>query len=283
MDTILGGSVHELPLVFFDIETTGLSVEKGDEIVEIGAVKTVGGEETASLENLVKPGRPIPPESTRIHGISDLFVMGAPTIGELAADLLKFMEGCVIIAHNAPFDIGFLSAALEKQGMKLPKNLILDTVALSRAVIPELPNHKLDTLKKHFAVPAARSHRALDDSRSLAKVFDKMMKTYFPMLDGGPTLGTVVSRGSGVFRFDDFGSGMPVGHPEHRALLRRSMREGRDVVITMLSPGRFMPEEVRLRPQEVGIVSSGPIIRGVESGGAERTIDVRAVKDIRPS
>lgn len=273
--------ISQLPLVFLDTETTGLAVHKGDEIIEFGAVKVLGGQEIATLDTLIRPSRSIPPESTKIHGISDLFVMGAPVFSEFAKELLKFIDGSVVIAHNAPFDLGFLAVALENERRNLPDNPVLDTVAFFRSLLPHLMNHKLDTLKKHFDVKADRAHRALDDSRALAKVFNKVIEAHFPLLDGGPTLAALVAKGGPLFRFKDFESGLPITVPEHRALYRLGVREDRELTFTIQEPNRFMPEEVRLTPRRLEGKGSAAAIHGVESGGGDRRISVETIKGIR--
>ena len=248
---VLSTRIRELPLVFLDLETTGLNPEEGHEILEFGAVKTQAGEEKAQIATLIRPTRPIPPESVKIHGITDLFVMGAPSFEMAAPDILEFIGDSIIIAHNAPFDVGFLSVALQQVGRKLPDNLVLDTVQLSRTLHPAQMNHKLDTLKLNYAVAADRAHRALDDSRALARVFVKMLEKNFHNLDGGPTFAEVAAKAAPLLRFLDFADGIPAPKPEHRALVRWALREKADLHMSYSAPGRTIPEDIRVSPIEL--------------------------------
>lgn len=280
---LLAARVRELPLVFLDLETTGLSPEEGHEILEFGAVKTQAGEEKAQIDTLIRPTKPIPPESIKIHGITDLFVMGAPSFDMAAADILEFIGDSIIIAHNAPFDVGFLSVALQAVGRKLPDNLVMDTVGLARTVMASLPNHKLDTLKKHFGVTAERAHRALDDARALSRVFAKMLEQCFHQLDGGPTLSEVASKAAPLFRFHDFATeGMPVVRsPEHRALVRWALREKAELQLSYASPGRPLPEELRVAPIEL-MMEAPPVLRAMlRPKNEEVRIQLERIKNCR--
>jgi DNA polymerase III epsilon subunit len=248
---ILSSRIRELPLVFLDLETTGLEPEEGHEILEFGAVRTLAGEEKAQIDMLIRPNRPIPPESSKVHGITDLFVMGAPSFEMAAAEILEFVGESVVIAHNAPFDVSFLARSLEAIGRTLPSNPVMDSVTLARSLLPGLASHRLEALKKTFEVTSERAHRALDDSRALARVFARMIDQYFHAIDGGPTLAQVASRAAPLFRFSDFGGGLPQRSGEARALLRWALRDQGDLQVTYAPPGRTVPEEMRVRPVEL--------------------------------
>ena len=158
--------------VVFDIETTGLS-NRTCGITEIGAVKVKNGEILARFNTFVNPEMPIPEEITQLTSITDDMVKDAPTIKEALPAFLSFAGDRLLIAHNADFDVGFIRAAAEQNGIPfaLP---YLDTVALSRHINPELKNHKLDTLAEHFALGDFNHHRACDDAEMLAMIFFKM-------------------------------------------------------------------------------------------------------------
>ena len=160
------------PMVVFDTETTGLSPER-DEIVQIGAVRLVGGRriEGEAFETLVDPGRPIPPASTRVHGIDDAAVAGAPSIAEAGRAFHGFAEGAVLVAHNAPFDLAFLRRHAGAMGRDFD-HPVLDTVLLSAAVFGEGVPHTLDAIAERLGVaidPAAR-HTAMGDAAATADV-----------------------------------------------------------------------------------------------------------------
>ncbi|MBI4859441.1 MAG: 3'-5' exonuclease [Candidatus Riflebacteria bacterium] len=277
----LSTRVRELPLVFLDLETTGLKPEAGDEILEFGAVKTVGDQQTAEMDTLIKPTRPIPPEAAKVHGITDLFVMGSPSFEMAADEILTFIGDAVIVAHNAPFDAGFLATGLQTAGKKIPGNLVLDTLSLARTLMPASPNHKLETLKRHFGVVVDRAHRALDDSRALARVFSRMLEKHFHAIDGGPTLAEVVARAVPLLRLIDFADGLPFKVPEMRALARWAIREKTELLVGHLPPGRPGLEEVRLVPTEV-TAGKKPELKGTVKGtGKEIALAVPQIRSIR--
>jgi DNA polymerase III epsilon subunit len=277
---LLSSKLREIPLVFLDLETTGLNPEEGHEILEFGAVRTVAGEEQAQMSTLIRPNRPIPPESVKVHGITDLFVMGAPSFDMAAPDILEFIGDGVVIAHNAPFDVSFLAVTLERLGTKLPENPVMDTVVLSRALLPGIQNHKLDTLKNMFSVKAERSHRALDDSRALSRVFAKLVETHFHALDGGPTLAEVSAKAAPLYRFNDFAQGIPLKSGELRALVRWAIREKRELHLSYSVVGKLLPEEARVMPVDVS--GKPPVLKALaQPSGAELSIPVDKIRTIR--
>ncbi|MBQ3378760.1 MAG: PolC-type DNA polymerase III [Clostridia bacterium] len=160
--------------IVFDFETTGLSRKK-DRITEIGAVKVSGGEITDTFSTFVNPHMPIPPKITELTGITDEMVKDAPDENEAVRAFLKFSGSGVMVAHNAPFDMGFLNEAKARLGIKTAQTSI-DTVELSRTLYPNLKNHKLDTLARHLEMEDFNHHRACDDANVLAGMFIKMTR-----------------------------------------------------------------------------------------------------------
>ena len=155
-------------LVAFDIETTGLYPEQGDRILEIGAVPVVGSEVLLAqgFVELVNPGIPISPEISTINGITDDMVEGAPDLEAVLPDFLRFIGNRPLIAHNATFDVGFISYYLKQAGLPLLGNRIIDTLELSRKAFPHAPAHNLDALLKrlHIDCKDVRRHRSLGDA-----------------------------------------------------------------------------------------------------------------------
>ena len=153
--------------VAFDLETTGL-VAGVDRVVEIGAVKfDPDGRELGRFEQLVQPGRPMPPAAQAIHGISDADLAGAPTAREALPAFVDFLgdpEAVTLLAHNAWFDAGFLGRELGGTGRARPDYVVVDTLALARRRLPNLPNHRLDTLARRLGLNPDGPHRALADS-----------------------------------------------------------------------------------------------------------------------
>lgn len=158
--------------VVFDIETTGFSAEN-DRIIEIGAVKIEDGEIIDRFSTFVNPEVPIPFKIEKLTSINDSMVMGAPKIEQVLPEFLEFCEGCVVVAHNAEFDTGFIRNKAAKQGMTFD-NTVVDTLAIARFLVPRLHNFKLDTLTKHFNVVLTSHHRAVDDAEATAGIFLKM-------------------------------------------------------------------------------------------------------------
>jgi DNA polymerase-3 subunit epsilon len=173
----LGTPLHEVTFVVVDLETTGGS-PASCEITEIGAVKVRGGERLGEFQTLVNPGVPIPPFISVLTGISDSMVAGAPRLGAALPAFLEFAGDAVLVAHNAPFDIGFLKAACAASGREWPGNRVLDTARLARQVVTrdEAPNCKLASLARLFRAGTTPDHRALSDARATVDVLHGMLE-----------------------------------------------------------------------------------------------------------
>jgi DNA polymerase-3 subunit epsilon len=163
-------SLFATTFVVVDLETTGGAPDGGG-ITEIGAVKVCGGEELAEFGTLVNPGSAIPPFITVLTGITEAMLAPAPALPEVLPAFLEFARGAVWVAHNAPYDVGFLKAACAKYGYPWPKPRVLDTAALARRALTtdEVPNRKLGTLAAHFRTRVP-NHRALHDARATVDV-----------------------------------------------------------------------------------------------------------------
>ena len=159
--------------VIFDIETTGLSAIN-DSITEIGAIKIKDGEVIDTFSHLVNPERPIPEFITKLTGITDEMVENKPTIEKIIPLFQDFIMGSIVIAHNASFDVGFIRENLKRVNLNF-SNPVLDTLELSRAVFPELKNHKLNTLSKYLDIKLENHHRAIDDAKATKDIFLKIM------------------------------------------------------------------------------------------------------------
>ena len=155
--------------VVFDIETTGFSPSR-NRIIEIGAVKVENGEITDRFSEFVNPDVPIPFDIERLTGINDAMVMDAPKIDEILPRFLSFCEDAVLVAHNASFDVSFISHNAEEQGLEFDPT-VLDTVSLARALLPNLNRYKLDTVAKAVGVSLENHHRAVDDAEATAGIF----------------------------------------------------------------------------------------------------------------
>lgn len=186
--------------IAFDFETTG-TVPGVDQIVEIGAVRFVGGQVDAVFSTLVEPDRLIPPGATAVNGITNDMVKGQPKIHTLLDPLAEFCGDLPMVAHNAAFDAGFLTASVNKFESMAPKGLVIDTLVISRKVIPGLPNYKLGTLVQHLKIPSAEFHRAEADAIYCGKLFLELVKR---ISVGGrpPELANIITlTGKPEFRF----------------------------------------------------------------------------------
>lgn len=183
----LGGVAEvDLGLLEFavvDLETTGWSPEKAA-ITEVGAVRVRAdgrrGEfvRQGEFASLVNPGMPVPPGIADLTGITDWMLAAAPRLGAVLPGLLDFARGCVLVAHNAPFDLGFLVAGCSDCGLAWPGFTVLDTVMLARHVMDpdEVPDCKLGTLAGFFGARTAPNHRALADARATADVLGWLIR-----------------------------------------------------------------------------------------------------------
>jgi DNA polymerase-3 subunit epsilon len=174
--TGLGMPLRDVTFVVLDLETTG-GAPDGRGITEIGAVKVRGGEQIGEFATLVNPGSAIPPFITVLTGITEVMVAPAPPIEEVLPGLLEFLAGAVLVAHNAPFDTGFLKAACALHGYPWPAPKVLDTAALARRVLTgdEVPNNKLGTLAAYFRTATRPNHRALEDARATVEVLHALI------------------------------------------------------------------------------------------------------------
>lgn len=174
----LGRPLRDLTFCVVDLETTGGSAQGGSMITEIGAVKVRGGELLGEFQTLVNPRMEIPPFIAVLTGISNTMVADAPPIESALPSFLEFASGCVLVAHNAPFDVGFLKYFAEQQGRPWPRFEVLDTAKLARRVITrdDAPNCKLSSLAKAFNSTTTPNHRALSDARATVDVLHGLME-----------------------------------------------------------------------------------------------------------
>ena len=160
--------------VLFDTETTGLDPLTGHRVIEVAALELMGDLPTGQhFHALIHPARDIPDDSARIHGITLDHLIGKPGFAEIADPLLEFMGDGQLVAHNAPFDFGFLDAELARIGRPgLGRGRMIDTLALAKQRFPGLPN-SLDALCRRFGIDLSErtTHNALLDCRLLAEIY----------------------------------------------------------------------------------------------------------------
>jgi DNA polymerase-3 subunit epsilon len=174
----LGHPLRDLTFCVVDLETTGGSAEGGAMITEIGAVKVRSGEILGEFQTLVNPHASIPPFIAVLTGITNSMVADAPPIESALPAFLEFARGCVIVAHNAPFDVGFLRHFAQRQELPWPKFDVVDTAKLARRVVTrdDAPNCKLSSLAALFRAGTTPNHRALSDARATVDVLHGLME-----------------------------------------------------------------------------------------------------------
>ncbi|AXT86766.1 DEDD exnuclease domain-containing protein [Aeromicrobium sp. A1-2] len=194
----LGRPLADTTFCVVDLETTGGSAAKGSQITEIGAVKIRGGEVIAEFQTLVNPDGAIPAFITVLTGITNQMVIGAPRIAEVLPSFLEFARGTVLVAHNAPFDVGFLKHYSRELSIPWPGFETLDTATLARRVLSreEVPNCKLSTLAARFGATTTPNHRALSDARATVDVLHALFERLGPL--GVTTLEEVATYTSKV-------------------------------------------------------------------------------------
>jgi DNA polymerase-3 subunit epsilon len=178
----LGSPLSAVTFVVVDLETTGGS-PKDSAITEVGAVKVRGGEVLGEFQTLVDPGTEIPPYISVLTGITSSMVAAAPRVGAVLPAFLEFARGAVLVAHNAPFDIGFLKAACAENGISWPPAASVDTAVLARRLLTrdEVPNCKLATLAPYFSAHTDPCHRALADARATVDVLHGLFERLGPL------------------------------------------------------------------------------------------------------
>ena len=190
--------MENVTFVIFDTETTGFSPAK-DRLVEIGAVKFRGSENLGDKTWLINPQRSIPYYAQQVHNITPAMVKDQPTFAEIYPEFLEFIDGAVLIAHNAPFDIRFIAAEAERNGMPPPTNVVLDSLVLFRNWFPDARSHSLTDLLPSlgFDISDMQAHRAVDDSLFVHFVIEKEMQRR----SESPRFGELLQSAGKIHRF----------------------------------------------------------------------------------
>ncbi len=165
-----------LPVFVLDCETTGLDV-KADSIVAVGGVRLHGPRiyRTANIDRLVNPGRPIPAESTEIHGIDDRMMRGAPRFRAIWPELRQLMAGCVLVGHHVAFDLAHLKRTMDEEGLRWTPPETLDTMLLAAALEGRESTISLDELAARYNIAVHGRHTALGDALVTAEVYARLL------------------------------------------------------------------------------------------------------------
>ncbi len=170
---------HELgPFTLWDTETTGLSPVH-HRIVEIAAIRVNTDGTREVFESLINPERTIPPQVSRVHGITNAHVVHSPKFHEIAPDFMRFIEGSTLVAHNARFDLSFLQESLARCGLEPWNGKAMDSIPVFKQVFPGLKSYKLQELRARFNLGTGteKAHRALGDVEILVEAFAFALNT----------------------------------------------------------------------------------------------------------
>lgn len=283
----LGEQLRELTFVVVDLETTGGS-PRSAAITEIGAVKVRGGERLGEFQTLVHPGTAIPPFIAVLTGITDDMVASAPALPAALPAFLEWSAGAVLVAHNAPFDLGFLRSGCDQLGLPWPEFRSLDTARLARRVLhrDEAPDCKLATLSRLFRSATTPCHRALADARATVDVLHGLLervgplgihtweelRTFSGMASAGQRrkrhLADGLPDGAGVYIFRD-GAGRPL-YIGRSAALRHRVRQ------------YFTASEPRTRIAEMVALTERVDAIGCAHGLEAQVREVRLIAEHKP-
>ena len=176
--------------IAFDLETTG-TLPGVDQIVEIGAVLfDENGQPETIFTTLIQPTVSMPEAASRVNGITDEMLVGKPRITDVLGPFAEFCGNEILVAHNAPFDVQFLTADIRKYESAAPTGVILDSCNIARKVLPGLANYKLGTLVQHLGIPATGFHRAEEDASYCGQLFAKMVARLSQ--HGPPSISTLI-------------------------------------------------------------------------------------------
>jgi DNA polymerase III subunit epsilon len=167
-------SLAETVFAVLDVETTGLSPAYGDRVCEVACVRITGDMEVERFVTLVDPGRRLSPGAAAVNGITPDMLAGAPLFAAIAGRLLSLLDGAVLVAHNAPFDLGFLAMELEMAHMPPPEGEVVDTLTLARRAF-RFPRNGLQAVAQALQIDTEGAHRALSDACTTAQVLERIL------------------------------------------------------------------------------------------------------------
>jgi DNA polymerase III epsilon subunit family exonuclease len=170
MTCLTGLPLHEAPLAFLDVETTGLRPDLGDRVVEIAVVRAQGFTEVSRFVSLVNPQRRLSPGAMRVNAITPTMVADAPIFSDLLDELLSLVEDAVLVCHNVPFDLSFLEAELRVAGAPIWDGVTLDTLAFARRQY-WFQRNSLSAIARQLGIRPSGAHRALADALTTQAIF----------------------------------------------------------------------------------------------------------------
>lgn len=162
-------------LVVLDVETTGLSPRYGDRVCEIGIVRARDEQILDTYQTLINPQRPISPGAARVNGLRDDDVCQAPLFADIASEVLARVDGATLLCHNAPFDLGFLDAELQRLGLPWQPGAVIDTLEIARRYF-DFYSNSLGAVADSLGIETLQAHRALGDALTTFQVFRRLQR-----------------------------------------------------------------------------------------------------------
>ncbi|MCG8346286.1 MAG: WYL domain-containing protein [Chloroflexales bacterium] len=248
-DALCRQTLDALPLVFFDVETTGLFPSQGHRICELALLRVCNGEIQAQFSTLVDPQRPLEARAFAINGISEELLRDAPPFRQIAAIVQELLDDAVVIAHNAPFDMAFLGRELMLLGRPLPANPVFDTLVLARRLLRR-HSYSLKALSCDLGL-SRPEHRAMSDVWALYGLFRYLAEQLAAL--GITALGDVLRYQRGLFPEQP--------DPVQPPLVSQALREGRQLRIIYRSRSSPEPTERYIYPLELTQERSGVFLR----------------------
>lgn len=242
--------LRDLPVLFFDVETTGLDIREGHRVCELAMLRREGGVETGRINTLLNPERDLDPQAAQINGIHADDLRNAPRFASIAGHVVQLCQQAVRVAHNLPFDEAFLNMELERAGYPPLTGPALDTLELARRLGIRRGSLSLGALAGAFGLPTP-THRAMDDVLTLNALFDQLIAKMAAY--GVTTLGDALR----------FTRGLLPGQPEPEAPppLAEALASGSTLRIIYTSNSSPHPIERRIRPIELVVEPNGLSIR----------------------
>ncbi len=256
----LATPLDELPLIFLDLETTGLALAAGHRVAEVALLRVRGAHEEGRLVSMVNPGRPLDPGAAAVNGLSDELLAEAPPFAMLAPALKQLTAGAVLVGHNVRFDLMFLQHELAACGQPPIAEHCLDTLTLARRLMRRR-SYSLAALASELGLPAP-THRALDDALATQALFAHLVARMAEL--GILTLGDALRLERGL---------LPgAGEPEPPPLVAQALAEGRALRILYRSRGQPAPTARVVQPITLTLEGNGVYLQAF----CELRQDVRA-------
>lgn len=226
-ERLLASALAEVPLVFVDVETTGLYPRRGDRVCEIALIRRETSGSTYEWSQLVDPQRPISRGAYAVNRISASLLKGAPRFAAVIPEIDDLAEGAVWVAHNAPFDLGFLQSEYRRARRTFIDRPVIDTVHLARRHF-RFPSNRLGELALQFGIATPDAHRALGDCRTTLAIFDSIVAAAYR--NGVPTIADLVLHADRM---------QPTGDPWTMLppTLEQMLGESKDIEIVYVTAG----------------------------------------------